>query len=571
MAYSDQLRGKSRIILTASVFRIIVIFFGLITYCSPTGASENDTSVEVQIRYRFTGAEEVRLLWGIDGWKPLPPDARPTATFLDKGVMHTPMHLEGDALVATVRVPADSTLNYGFLTLRHSGTTCSIWESGSKEGYHFKAIHDAILNVASKLVKIGDGGAPLVYRVIQYLLPGEAEVFLVWTVPSAAGGLPSKPHRVAMTGDGNRLEARIALPVATRIVFAFYIASINGRPVDQWDGDLSMNQKFSMAAESGLIQSIKVSPEILDSILARNFHAWSGWLGLVLAIFFGLAISILASRLGPLMGRAFAGFRRTLQMQLEAAPEIYQVSRLTVRHIWWAPLAILVGALFYLTWGFVRSPISQALYSAHFRTGYWNRYIFIETHPIQILGFILLFLSGIGGITLTVALLRRKQGWIAAFYALFSLGVLLVGMEEINWAQSILGFESPQFFQKQGNYGATSLHNLRGFHQYSAHVLQLVFGIGGIMGVVLTLIGRWKSIGAPAFLLSWFVVITVHAGLYGLNEVSQIGKYFDWVIRQLVEVIETLIAASAALYLWLNSRMLLRNRAKSPGTPKEKH
>jgi hypothetical protein len=533
-------------------------------------AAANDTSVAVQIRYRFTGAEEVRLLWGIDGWKPLPPKARPTATFLDNGVMHTPMRLEGDAAVTTIRVPPGSTLNYGFLTLQHSGTTCSIWESDEKGNYDFEVTKDEVIDVASKLVKIGDGGEPLVYRVIQYLLPGEAEVFLVWAVPPAAGESPSETQRVAMISDGNRLEARIALPVATRIVFAFYVASINGRLVDRWDGDLSMNQKFSMAAESGLIQTIKVSPEILDSILARNFHAWSGWLGLVLAIFFGLAISILASRLGPLMDSAYAGFRRTLQMQLEAAPEIYQVSRLTVRHIWWAPFAILIGALFYLTWGFVRSPIAHALFSAHFRPGYWNRYIFGETHPVQILGFIFFFLSGLGGLVLTVALLRRKKVWTAAFYALFSLGVLVVGMEEINWGQFILGFESPQFFQKQGSYGATSIHNLRGFHQYSAHLLQLVFGLGGIVGVGLTMSGRWKSISAPAFLLSWFVVIAVHAGLYGLNDVTQIGKYFDWVIRQLVEIIETMIAASVALYLWFNARMILREEDLDPGTPNEK-
>jgi hypothetical protein len=91
--------------------------------------------VTQEIRHQFPEASEVFLVWGINGWGLVAEEQRPDGTKIKNRVMHTPMDREGDAFVAKVRVPAGTTIDYGFLiTKTRDEETVQIWESD--EDYH---------------------------------------------------------------------------------------------------------------------------------------------------------------------------------------------------------------------------------------------------------------------------------------------------------------------------------------------------------------------------------------------------------------------------------------------------
>ncbi len=65
-----------------------------------------------------------------------------------------------------------------------------------------------------------------------------------------------------------------------------------------------------------------------------------------------------------------------------------------------------------------------------------------ENHPVELLTFFFLAVAGIKGLKL--AWHTRKHGHpmlVQAFYALFSVGLLLIAMEEVAWGQWFFGFE----------------------------------------------------------------------------------------------------------------------------------
>jgi hypothetical protein len=86
------------------------------------------------IRYHLPEADQVELVWGINGWHLLPEKVRPAGTALEHGTMHTPMAYEGDAFVARVAVPEGAAIDYGFLITgkRGVGAIQAIWD-GSTE------------------------------------------------------------------------------------------------------------------------------------------------------------------------------------------------------------------------------------------------------------------------------------------------------------------------------------------------------------------------------------------------------------------------------------------------------
>jgi predicted carbohydrate-binding protein with starch-binding CBM53 len=58
-----------------------------------------------KVIYRIAGADEVWLVWGINGWQSIPEEARPSGTVLKQNVMYTRMLRTGETYETTVRVP----------------------------------------------------------------------------------------------------------------------------------------------------------------------------------------------------------------------------------------------------------------------------------------------------------------------------------------------------------------------------------------------------------------------------------------------------------------------------------
>lgn len=87
-------------------------------------------SEDVEIEYISDSAGTVYLVWGIDGWQPLPPDALPPMTEIwDDGIMHTSMTQTGNIFRARIRAPERSELEFGFLiTSRKDRSKTSVWD-----------------------------------------------------------------------------------------------------------------------------------------------------------------------------------------------------------------------------------------------------------------------------------------------------------------------------------------------------------------------------------------------------------------------------------------------------------
>ena len=77
----------------------------------PSGA----LPTEVFVRYTPEDASEVVLVWGVDGWGPLPPAELPAGTEIVDGLMNTTMTESGGVFGATVVARPGSTIDYGFL------------------------------------------------------------------------------------------------------------------------------------------------------------------------------------------------------------------------------------------------------------------------------------------------------------------------------------------------------------------------------------------------------------------------------------------------------------------------
>jgi ABC-type polysaccharide/polyol phosphate export permease len=106
-----------------------------------------------EIRYHAPEAGEVFLVWGINGWNLVSEEIRPTGTVVKEAIMHTQMSRKGDTFIAKIRVPAGTTVDYGFLiTKMHDGTVIEpVWEADGAQDYHSIAVQDGIIGVQTKL------------------------------------------------------------------------------------------------------------------------------------------------------------------------------------------------------------------------------------------------------------------------------------------------------------------------------------------------------------------------------------------------------------------------------------
>jgi hypothetical protein len=144
-------------------FRLAVVVYALIsilngvTQAAPAVLSSSEPIAQAstmtrEIRYTSKDAREVVLIWGIDGWKPVPDSLRPSGTTLKQSLMNTPMSKTGDVFHATVQAPGASIINFGFLiTKSPTGADVAIWDGNGDQGYHAAAEDHAAIEVLSSI------------------------------------------------------------------------------------------------------------------------------------------------------------------------------------------------------------------------------------------------------------------------------------------------------------------------------------------------------------------------------------------------------------------------------------
>ena len=181
-----------------------------------------------------------------------------------------------------------------------------------------------------------------------------------------------------------------------------------------------------------------------------------------------------------------------------------------------------------------------------------------ENHVVELLTFVLLLVGGAYGLWLAVRARRRggQPAWVVAFYVVFAGFLLLIGMEEVSWGQWFFRFETPESIARINTQQEFTLHNLEGIGGKTVW-LRLAFGVGGLVGIALWFLPRWRAVAVPPALWAWFVVITLFSLGDLVTDFVGSGSPVAALFEVMSEIVELLIAGVACLYLWINSKGLL--------------
>ena len=175
-----------------------------------------------------------------------------------------------------------------------------------------------------------------------------------------------------------------------------------------------------------------------------------------------------------------------------------------------------------------------------------------ENHPVEMLTSVFLLAGGLRGLALARQV-RVEEPLYASFYLLVALGLLLTAMEEVAWGQQLLDFQTPSAWKELNAQGEMTLHNIHAL-QGRSDLFRLAFGLGGLLGVWAARVPALREIAAPVVLLSWFLLITMHAAVDAFSDIVPIQRHFDAGWQWLSELIEMLIGMAGFLYIELNAR-----------------
>lgn len=204
--------------------------------------STNFSLITQEFHYNMSQASAVELVWGVNGWQPLPDLLWPVGTNVIDNVMHTPMTQEGDTFIAKVEVPVNSTLDYCFL-LTKSESFDITWPM-CDGNYQEIPSNDNLVEINSRL------SITLNTQEIRYIRPEVSEVKLIWGVndwkpmPEALWPAGTEVRNnimyTPMTKVGDAFVVKVEVPANTAFQYGFQITKRQGLfdiiyPV--WDGN----------------------------------------------------------------------------------------------------------------------------------------------------------------------------------------------------------------------------------------------------------------------------------------------------------------------------------------------
>jgi hypothetical protein len=168
------------------------------------------------------------------------------------------------------------------------------------------------------------------------------------------------------------------------------------------------------------------------------------------------------------------------------------------------------------------------------------------------------FIGGVLGLRLAMQERRRgKEKMIWLFYFVFALGLIFIAGEETSWGQDFFHFRTPGFFERHNEQGDLTFHNLEGW-QGKNHLLRLAFGVGGLVGLRAWKSERFRDVAPPIALRVWFWLIVAKSVLDIYTKAYPPEPMPAFIVYQLSEVVEMLVAMAGLLYVWLNGRRLGR-------------
>jgi hypothetical protein len=170
-----------------------------------------------------------------------------------------------------------------------------------------------------------------------------------------------------------------------------------------------------------------------------------------------------------------------------------------------------------------------------------------EDYPVEDVTFLALLVASILGFR--VSLQHRRAGgarleW--AFWTLLSVGLFLVAMEEVSWGQWIFFWHTPKAIQHVNGQQETNLHNLGGL-QGKSDWMRLVPVVGGLVGLFLDRIPRFRRIATPRVLAGTFVMLFVYVLIDAGNDLVHVPWFF-MTFNPMSEWVEMLIGLAGLAY-----------------------
>lgn len=263
--------GEGYVRQTTEQDEIVEVQAGVELPASPAGLPIGlENLVDQEFKYRMPEAGEVTLVWGVDGWKPLPQSIRPSGTELKNNLMHTPMMKEGEEFKTSVRVPAGYGIDYGFLiTRRANGEAIEpVWDGG--EGYKISAEFlgqpvdlSGALSLALAQPAVMVASKDLLPVEIHYLAPDAGEVVLVWgidgwqTLPEenrpAGTWVENKVMKTLMINQNGDFQITMHVPEGSKLEYGFLITRTqDGTEMNLWDGGNENNYRTDIVEPTTL-------------------------------------------------------------------------------------------------------------------------------------------------------------------------------------------------------------------------------------------------------------------------------------------------------------------------------
>ncbi len=183
------------------------------------------------------------------------------------------------------------------------------------------------------------------------------------------------------------------------------------------------------------------------------------------------------------------------------------------------------------------------------------KWLLQENRPVELLSSAALIAGGLTGLVLAWRTKRNGEPtFVTLFYAVFSLGLFVTGMEEIAWGQWLFDFETPHFLWEINRQREVTLHNI-GPLQGHTEYLKMTFALGGLVGLCLSRWPVYRKIAVPFLLSSWIIPIAILAGIDLYVELFPAERYFSRNMgHYMSEVVEMLIGFVGLLYVWLNAK-----------------
>ena len=183
--------------------------------------------------------------------------------------------------------------------------------------------------------------------------------------------------------------------------------------------------------------------------------------------------------------------------------------------------------------------------------------LLLENHVVELTTFVAFLLGAVLGFVLAMRSNRSGQHpYVAGFYALASVAMFVIAMEEVDWGQVLFGFDTPAALKELMKLREMSLHK-RHLIDGQSEYLRMIASVGGLLGLLLWRFPLFRKIAMPPVLWPWPFVITILSGIDMYTVYFPVPKYFYRTMGiYMSEVIEMLIGLAAFLYVAVNLRRL---------------